>query len=469
MAPWSAPWFSAGSPDLRHGSPAPGACDVTWPSTPDGARRTQLSTQPGSLWQATAPPGPELPSLEGRFEADVAIVGAGFTGLSTALHLAEADPAVRLVLLEAEEPGSGASGRNNGQVIPTLTRPDPEELVARLGPERGERFVALVRDSAAFTFDLIRRLAIPCDAVQEGWIQPAHSPDRFGRVSRRRYEQWATRGAAVELLSAERLAELLGSRAWFGGWLARTGGHLQPLAFARGLARRLVERGVPIFARSPMNALARERGRWRLSTPRGIVLAERVLLATAAYSGPATGALARSFVPFRPWMLATRRLGDNVRRSVVPGGQAVSDTRADLRFLRWTADGRLVSGGALAVPLLERSRLERRVAGLLAEAFPPLRGVTFEFAWSGAIAMTPDRHPHLLQLGPELFAWIGCNGRGVALATALGPVLARLLLRGWTDELPLPLEPPKPVPLAALAGLLGRLAIPYYRWLDSRP
>jgi len=122
----------------------------------------------GSLWAATAPPPPVLPVLRGPVEADVAIVGAGFTGLSTALHLAEAAPGLTTIVLEAEEPGFGASGRNNGQVIPTLTRPDPDDLVARLGPERGERFVALVRDSAAFTFALIRRLGIDCEAVQAG-------------------------------------------------------------------------------------------------------------------------------------------------------------------------------------------------------------------------------------------------------------------------------------------------------------
>ncbi|MCX8100316.1 MAG: FAD-binding oxidoreductase [Geminicoccaceae bacterium] len=422
-----------------------------------------------SLWAATAPAGPELPALEGAIEADVAIVGAGFSGLSTALHLAEAAPGLAIALLEAEEPGFGASGRNNGQVIPTLTRPDPDDLVARLGPERGERFVALVRDSAAFTFALIRRLAIACDAVQAGWIQPAHSPERFERVSRRRFEQWARRGAEVELLEPKRLAERLGSAAWRGGWAARTGGHLNPLAFARGLARAVVARGIRLFARSPVTGLERQGGRWRLETPRGRVEARRVLLATAAYSGPATGALARSFVPFRPWMLASEPLGDNVRRTVVPGGEAVSDTRADLRFLRWTADGRLVSGGALALPLAERARLERRVGAVLGGAFPPLRGLRFDFAWSGAIALTPDRHPHLLRLGPELYAWIGCNGRGVALAIALGPHLAALLAGEDERALPLPLEAPAPVPLSGLAAALGRLALPYYRWLDSRP
>lgn len=429
---------------------------------------SQANAGIGSLWEVTAPPAPSFPALAQELEVEVAIVGAGLTGLSTALHLAERAPACTIAVLEAEEPGFGASGRNNGQVIPTLTALDPNDIVTRLGPERGERFVALVRDSAAFTFDLIRRLGISCDAEQTGWIQPAHSPSRFEQISKPRFAQWAQRGADVVLLEPNQLAQMLGSRAWHGGWMARTGGHLNPLAFVRGLARAVAERGVRLFCRSPVVRLERTGARWRLATPEGALTARRVLLATAAYSGRVTGALARSYLPFYPWMLATEPLPEAVRQQVIPGRQAVSDTRADLRFMRWTADGRLVSGGALALPVLERVRLERRVGAILAEAFPALRGVRFAFAWSGAIALTPDRGPHLVRLGPELFAWIGCNGRGVALATALGPHLAALLSGAPETELPLPLEPVRSIPARALLAPLGRLALVYYRWRDWR-
>ena len=136
------------------------------------------------FWTHSAAAAPPTTMLEQAVETRVAIVGAGFSGLSTALHLAERG--IPCVVLEAGEIGGGASGRNNGQVIPTLSRPDPSAMIARFGKERGERFVSLVRDSAQILFDIVRRYDIACDAEQNGWIQPSHSPGRHGHCRGRR-------------------------------------------------------------------------------------------------------------------------------------------------------------------------------------------------------------------------------------------------------------------------------------------
>ena len=146
---------------------------------------------PESLWAAVTPAGPDLPRLEGHAQADVVIIGAGFTGLSTALHLREAG--VDVAIVEAAEPGFGGSGRNNGQVIPTLTRPDPEDIVARHRAS-GERFVALLRDCASTLFDVARRYQIQAEQEQAGWIQPVHSPGRMA-IAERRVRQWSKVGA----------------------------------------------------------------------------------------------------------------------------------------------------------------------------------------------------------------------------------------------------------------------------------
>src|SRR5262249_48992579 len=172
-----------------------------------------------------APPAPKLTALHADAETDVAVIGGGFSGLSTALHLRETGRDV--VVLEAHDIGYGASGRNNGQVIPTLTRLDPDDMVARLGPESGERVVALVRASPSYLFDLVRRHGIACDAEQTGWIQPAHAPDRM-RLSEKRVAQWSRRGAPAELIDRARMRDMLGSDAWFGGWSNPTGGHINP-------------------------------------------------------------------------------------------------------------------------------------------------------------------------------------------------------------------------------------------------
>src|ERR1700682_121563 len=202
---------------------------------------------PDSLWAAATPPGPDLPELDGAQQADVVVIGGGCTGLSAALHLREAG--VDVAIVEAMEPGWGASGRNNGQVIPTLSRPDPEDIIARHGAA-GERFVALLRDSASVLFDIARRYQIQAEQEQTGWVQPVHSPGRL-KIAERRVRQWSKFSAPVELLSRDQTRQMLGSDAWFGGFWNKTGGHINPLALSRGLARVVLEQGCRTYARSP--------------------------------------------------------------------------------------------------------------------------------------------------------------------------------------------------------------------------
>ncbi|NUB12599.1 FAD-dependent oxidoreductase, partial [Azospirillum brasilense] len=204
--------------------------------------------RPDSLWEATAPPPPALPVLKDAVEADLLVIGGGFTGLSAALHAAESGK--RAVVLEASEIGRGASGRNNGQVIPTLTRPDPEDLVAKFGPERGERFVALVRDSAETLFALIRRLGIDCAAEQTGWVQPVHSPGRIA-IAERRARQWGSRGAPVELLQRPGLSALLGTGDYYVGRLNPAPGPPNPLALAPRLSGTTVRAGARGLSHPP--------------------------------------------------------------------------------------------------------------------------------------------------------------------------------------------------------------------------
>ena len=187
---------------------------------------------PESLWAAVTPPGPELPQLAGAAEADVVIIGARF--YRSVHRAASARGRRRCRHRRSRRPGWGASGRNNGQVIPTLSRPDPEDIVAKHGAA-GERFVALLRDSASTLFDVARHYQIQAEQEQAGWVQPVHSPGRI-KIAERRVRQWSKFGAPVEMLSREQTREMLGSDAWFGGFWNRTGGHINPLALSRGLA-----------------------------------------------------------------------------------------------------------------------------------------------------------------------------------------------------------------------------------------
>ena len=421
--------------------------------------------RPDSLWEATAPPPPDLPVLQGNVQADVLVIGGGFTGLSAALHAAEAGK--HAVVLEASELGRGASGRNNGQVIPTLTRPDPADLVARFGGEAGERFVGLIRDSAATLFDLVRRLGIDCAAEQTGWVQPVHSPGRI-KIAERRAAQWGRYGADVELLDRDAVSTLLGTDAYYGGWMNRTGGHINPLALVRGLAAKAVEAGSAVYVNSPALSVERRGDMWIARTPQGMVTADALVLGTNGYAAAVFHEIRTEVVPVLSWQMATAPLGDNARRTILPGRQAMSDTHGDLRFMRYTADNRLVTGGALLIPVNGAERLKHIVGDRLAGMFPALRGVTFDYVWNGRIAMTTDYFPRVHRLGPNGFGWAGCNGRGVALSVSLGRELARAAIGQDPKDLALPFTPPTPLPFNALLQRVGPLKILQYRWNDAR-
>ncbi|HEX6017101.1 MAG TPA: FAD-dependent oxidoreductase [Burkholderiaceae bacterium] len=422
----------------------------------------------GSIWAATAPPGPACPKLEASVDVDAVVIGAGFTGLSTALNLRKAG--VEVVVVEAAEPGWGASGRNNGQVIPTLTRAEPDDIEAQHG-EAGQRFVALVRDSASILFDTVRAHAIAAEAEQTGWVQPAHTPGRVA-ISERRVKQWGQRGAPVELLSATQVREMLGSSAWYGGFWNRSGGHINPLALARGLARVVIDAGGRIYARSPALSFARVGDQWLVRTPAGQVRARALVLATNAYTGEFAPSLApriaREVVPVLSWQMATLPLPEAVRASVIPGRQAMSDTHGDLHFARYDARHRLVTGGALVAPFNQAERLKARIGQRLQRLWPQIGNVRFDHVWNGYVAMTDNYMPRFHRLGPDAWAWAGCNGRAVGLAVALGGEFAKAV-RGVPDrELALPFTEPAPLPLHSLARRVAPLMLLRYRLLDRR-
>ena len=420
---------------------------------------------PESLWAAVTPAGPELPQLVGAGQADVVIIGAGFTGLSTALHLREAG--VDVAIVEAAEPGWGGSGRNNGQVIPTLTRPDPEDIIARHGAA-GERFVALLRDCASTLFDTARRYQIQAEQEQAGWIQPVHSPGRI-KVAERRVRQWSKAGAPVEFLTREDVTKMLGSDAWFGGFWNRTGGHINPLALSRGLARAALDRGVRIFARSPASRFERRDNRWIVTTPQGEISGRALILATNAYTGEfekqLAPAIAREVMPVRSWQMATAPLPEAARKTIIPGRQAMSDTHGELYFARYDARNRLVTGGALVGT--DTEALKAAVGARLRRLWPEIGDVKFDYVWNGYVGMTTDFLPRIHRLGPDAYAWAGCNGRAVALSIAMGQELAKAAQGVPAQDLALPFTEPLPYVAHGLLRRLAPLMLMVYRRRDK--
>jgi glycine/D-amino acid oxidase-like deaminating enzyme len=420
---------------------------------------------PPSLWADTAPPRAPAPAASGTIDTDVLIIGAGFTGLSAAIEAARRGHTV--TVLEARAVGWGASGRNNGQVIPVLTAAEPDAWVARHG-ETGRRVVDLIGNSASILFDLVREFDMAAEAEQSGWFQPAHSPGRVA-LSRKRVEAWQRHGFPAELLDAQQTAELLGSDFWYGGMYNPTGGHINPLALARAMAKAAEGLGVTIHEQSPVRGYGRAGAGWTARTDAATLRSRALILATNAYTGELAPALAprlaRSLIPVLSWQMATEPLGDNLRRGLLPGRQAVSDTRGDLRFFRYDARNRLITGGAVIGPHDVARRVERKAARNLAEAFPALGVPEMTHVWSGYIGMNWDRFPRVHRIGPDGWAWMACNGRGVAFGTAMGRELARAATGEDPRGLALPVTDPQPFPVH---GLLRRVAPTYLAWLKRK-
>ncbi len=418
-----------------------------------------LTANMTSLWAATADPAIETPPLSESIMVDVAVIGGGYTGLATALRLAEGGTSV--AVLEAHEPGFGASGLNGGQVIPGL-KYDPDELEQKYGKD----IVPFVGNVADVVFKLIETYNISCDPIRAGWIQPAFKRSHLPMLQRRA-EQWARRGANVEFLSRDQVGALTGSEAFCGGWIDRRGGSLHPLNYVRGLARAAQSKGARIYGRTQAVKLHRESGRWSVGTANGpMVTAENVVIATNAYTDDLWPQLRQTVVPARSMQIATAPLGDNLRQAILPERSVVSDSGRVTNYFRIGPQGRLLMGGRGSFAEPQSPRDYASLFRAIKRIFPAAAEMPIEYYWSGRVALTYDFLPHLHQPAPGITIMLGYNGRGVAMSTAAGLAIGTHLL---DPANPLPLKPAgiKPIPLHRFHEPITMAYIHYYRLRDA--
>jgi glycine/D-amino acid oxidase-like deaminating enzyme len=398
-----------------------------------------------SLWSATCEEKRvEAPKLAGDVTADVAVIGGGFTGLSAALCLAETG--ARVALLEAHEIGWGGSGRNGGQVIPGL-KLDPSEMRAKWGEERGASIARAVGAAADAVFARIERHAIRCAPVRAGWIQAAHAAPALERTLRR-CREWQQQGEPVEILDGAAIADRLGTQEYVGGWHDRRAGTVQPLDYARGLARAAVAAGATLHGASPVRELRRDGAGWRVATPAGVVRAPAVIVATDAYTDALVPGLARTLLTVQSILIATAPLPPDLARRILPGGECVSETRRLAFYFRRSPDGRLVFGGRGNAGEAERESLFSALHGTLRRLYPAAAALPIDYRWSGQVALTLDGLPRVHEPQAGLFIGLGYNGRGVAMGTTMGEWLAARVHAGV--EAPLPRTDIAPIPWHAL-------------------
>ena len=375
---------------------------------------------PDSYYAASAPSVERRPALAGREAADVCVVGAGFTGVCAALHLAERGYSV--VVLEAARVGWGASGRNGGQVGSGM-RESMCVLERDLGASHASDLWALCEEAKAIIAERIARHDIRCD-----W-----RPGNLLASTRERYTGWIESEAefchrrfgydGYRMLSRTEMREEVASECYVGGRMDEGGGHLHPLRFVLGMAAVAEHAGVRIFEGSRVEWI-----RWgspaQVSTAGGIVEADYVVLAGNAYLGRLERRIESRIMPIVNHVLATEPLGERRARSLVRSGACVHATRFVVDYYRCTADHRLLFGGGETYsdrPLDDPKAFVRRY---MLRVFPQLADVRIDYAWSGRLAITRSRLPHVGRLAPNGFFAQGFSGHGVALTQITGKLIA---------------------------------------------
>jgi glycine/D-amino acid oxidase-like deaminating enzyme len=416
-----------------------------------------------NLWEATAVAAPDTPAAGGDLKADVLVIGAGYLGLSAALHLAERG--VDVIAVDRHSPGFGASGRNGGQVIPGL-KYDPDEIEALFGPDNGERLWRFAGATADVVFDLIERHGLSVQSRRTAWVQPVDTTVAASRAQLRA-EQWARRGAAVDFWGRDQVAAVSGAARYLGAFVDRRAGTLQPLSYARELARAGLRAKARIYGDTEISSLARSAKGWLARTLRGATItADTVLVCTNAYSDDRLiKGLGRSIVAANSLQIATEPLPSEHRRRILAGGEIASDTRRIIRYWRMSEDGRLLMGGRGPYrepgPESNWAHLRRDVA----ELFPFLDQVSFTHRWGGRVAIHPNYLPHLHSPSPGVLVAIGCQGRGIGWQTSMGRELSGLVTEPGREPL-FPFTPIAPIPLHRIRALSVSATIAAYRALD---
>ncbi|TCN29856.1 NAD(P)/FAD-dependent oxidoreductase [Sinorhizobium americanum] len=398
-----------------------------------------------NLWHATAPAAPETGRLGGDIAADVAIIGGGFTGLSAALHLAEMG--VKAVVIEARMIGYGGSGRNVGLVNAGMWV-KPDDLLATLGAQAGGRLLNELGHGPSLVYDLVERHRIECEAVRNGTLHMAVGPEGLKEITERE-AQWRKLGAPVEALPAEKARMLSGAEGFTGALLDRRAGTIQPLAYARGLARAALKAGAQIFTETPLVAAERSGDVWKLSAGRGTLTARHVIVATEAYGALIDGAPWRTqtqeltVLPY--FQFATNPLPHDVAGRILPERQGGWDTGLVMTSFRMDRQNRLIFGSIGRLDAMAAGTHRAFAARSVRKLFPYIGDFRFEYWWDGRIGMTTNHLPVMHALAPNVVSVSGYNGRGIAPGTVFGRALARHVT-GDVSAIPLAETPITPDP-----------------------
>jgi glycine/D-amino acid oxidase-like deaminating enzyme len=422
-----------------------------------------------SCWSDTVAPAPAHPPVPLPNRVDVAIVGAGFTGLSAALALAKRGASV--AVLETHTVGWGASSRNGGMALTGLKRP-VDWLAAKFGLPAARRLFDASIAAIDFVERLVRDESIDCAFARSGHLEVACKRSHYDGFCRTAETLARDFNHDVQLVEKRDLASEIASSVYHGGLLDRLSAGLNPARLAMGLAVRASRLGAIVAEHTPVARIGRASRDgttgFRVTTDRGAILAADVLVATGAYTGDATPALRKRIVPVGSYVVATEPLRESLSAQLIPRERMIFDSNNFLHYYRLTPDRRLLFGGRAAFTPATQSTIRESAEILrrgMLRVFQQVRDVALEYAWGGNIDFTYDMLPHAGGLDGIHYA-LGYAGHGVAMATYLGAQMAEAIATGNAPEIETGLLPQAPLRLSGASAWLLPAAGAWYKFLD---
>lgn len=378
---------------------------------------------PQSYYAATAEPLPEFPPAQGDFTCDVCVVGAGFMGLSTALHLAK--KGYDVVLVDAQRVGFGASGRNGGQVGQGQ-RVDQDELEGMVGKDHARELWTLATQSV----DLVRELS-KSDQVRADFHDGVLHTDHRKRYvphsrdyARKLNEEYGY--DKIRFVDGEECRHLVNSPAYHGGTLDMGAGHIHPLEFALGLARMAVAAGVRIFEQTKVTAI-NEGDPAEVVTEAARISARFVVMGCNGYLGSMHKHVAERVMPINNYIVATTPMTPDQQEQLIRNNYAVADSKFVINYFRFSDDHRLLFGGTESYRYKFPTDIAAAVRRPMEEIFPQLKGIGIDYAWGGTLGITMNRMPHYERIGGNILSLSGFSGHGVGLATLSGQIAAEAI------------------------------------------
>lgn len=439
-------------------SSAPAGAAWQVPSEREAQFEQGMSPLEGSGW---VPDVARYPALAQSVDTDVCVIGAGLAGSSLSLHLAQAG--LNVAVLEARQPGWGASGRNAGHVLPTLR----DRSVFQRFPDGGKAFLEAFREHHSIPFDLAREHAIDCDATRSGYLHATHREGTFEDLRQRSRFWREQQGQPVDFLGAGEMREMTGSTYYTHGVLYRDGGRINPYLFTNGMIRAAVARGARVFGDSAAQTLQPEGNRWRVTTEAGSVLADRVVLCTNAYPGPIEPSVTDNFYPLTAYGIATEPLPEALAAEIMPGGATLAQEPVDLHPFLIDEQRRIVVSSlpSTARPADGDWHFEQHLRWIH-RTWPATRDadIRLQRYWTGRVALRDEEFPGVFELHPGVFGLMHFNAWGNVMAPLMGKLLADGLATERLDTLPFPLTRPQAVDNPRKQHLIiRRLMIPAAR------